>query len=117
MAKFINADAFKEHLKQFAEARFGEDLHGFMLACFVTQIMKKIDDFPAADVKEVQRGVWIEEKYGYAECSVCRADTNCEDKEGFPIGTKGPGQKWASWCPHCGAEMQEGKSEGNEKSE
>ena len=117
MAKFINADAFKEHLKQFAEARFGEGLHGFMLACFATQIMREIDNFPASDVEEVRRGEWKEvdvytddgsnRSFRFINCGFCK----------FFIPTLYLDVKRYNYCPNCGAKMQEGKSEGNEKSE
>lgn len=109
MAKYIDADEFKKVLKEFAESVFGININGFLSACFATQAMKKIDDFPAADVEEVKHGEWIEENYGYAACSVCRADTNSLDSEGFPIGRESESQRWASYCPHCGAKMDGGK--------
>ena len=48
-----------------------------------------LDSIPAADVKEVVHGVWIEGKT-LEKCSIC-------GKKGFP--------DW-NYCPNCGADMR-----------
>lgn len=64
-------------------------------------VLLGIDNSPAADVRPVVRGRWIEkEKDGvwWYACSACG--------EHIPNGRWG--QKWHStFCPNCGADMRE----------
>ena len=51
---------------------------------------------PAADVREVKRGRWIEGKLGF-HCSVCKKRA---------VGTQ-KGAFLSNYCPNCGAKMEE----------
>lgn len=58
------------------------------------RLMRTIDDIPAADVRPVTRGEWIDHQEGrwiYAKCSEC--GTVHDVKSNF--------------CPNCGADMRE----------
>ena len=62
-------------------------------------IIKALESIPAADVRLVVRGRWIEDwETGCSECSVCHDGFLWEDFKGV-----------ADWkyCPSCGAEMRE----------
>ena len=52
-----------------------------------------IKDVPAADVKKVIHGKWLDD-YGYDKCSVC--GFKCNDP--YYLGE-------ANYCPECGARM------------
>ena len=95
MADYISREAVKEYLKR---AIFGAD----------SKIDKWVDAIPAADVKPVVHGRWIEYpdclKYpnAYADdhivCSVC--------EECFSVLDNDTARFW--FCPHCGADLREG---------
>ena len=77
----------REALKQ----AFEEDGH---LSAYVEEM---IDDIPAADVRPVVRGEWIDEYPNIPNdprmiCSVC-------GKEAMPLSTE-------HFCPNCGADMR-----------
>ena len=77
-------------------------------SCGVDDALSDIEDYPAADVKPVVHGRWIEYpdclKYpnAYADdhivCSVC--------EECFSILDNDTARFW--FCPHCGADLREG---------
>ena len=56
---------------------------------------RAIDSIPAADVRPVVRGRWIETKTGF-HCSVCKSKAK---------GTK-DGALLSNFCPNCGAMME-----------
>ena len=58
-------------------------------------IIKALESIPAADVRPVVRGKWVQgdmPTYGGYKCSVCGANTV---------------QYKAYFCPNCGADMRE----------
>ena len=59
-------------------------------------IKKRILSIPAADVRPVVRGKWVETKTGF-HCSACKTKAK---------GTK-DGALLSNFCPNCGAEMEE----------
>lgn len=61
--------------------------------------LKCVEKIPPADVRPVVRGRWIDydDDYGAYCCSVC--------EQNAPEDTEWP------YCPHCGADMREEKSE------
>lgn len=58
--------------------------------------VKLINQFPAADVKPVARGAWVEVKTGF-HCSVCKKKAAGTSK----------GALLSNFCPNCGADMRE----------
>ena len=60
-------------------------------------VKKQIEAIPAADVRPVVHGRWIDydDDYGAYCCSVCEQDA--------PEDTKWP------YCPHCWADMRDDK--------
>ena len=70
-------------------------------ACDIADVMCALEDFPAADVREVARGKWIDVRYDDDElvggwytipkCSVCEEEAPYK----------------SNFCPNCGAEMRE----------
>ena len=85
MTKYIDADAFER------KVMFGdeEDLQ---------DVIYSLRDYPAADVKPVVRGEWIEapDKTSVI-CSHCKADWNVFDNDTYRF----------NFCPNCGARMEE----------
>lgn len=59
--------------------------------CDIIKVLRKI---PAADVRPVVHGEWLEpdDDYGYLECSVCEE--------------RSPNDEEWSFCPNCGADMR-----------
>ncbi len=60
--------------------------------------LEAFNEIPAADVRRVKRGKWLEDwETGCSECSVCRDGFLWEDFKGV-----------ANWnfCPNCGADMR-----------
>ena len=64
-------------------------------------ILKYLSSIPAASVKPVVRGEWIDDEFG-AKCSVCGIHTHL-DRFDRPMKTM--------FCTHCGADMRGGKNE------
>lgn len=60
----------------------------------------RINQIPAADVRPVVRGEWLEpdDDYGYLECSVCEESSPNDERWNF--------------CPNCGADMRKQKKVG-----
>ena len=61
-----------------------------------------IDAIPAADVRPVVRGRWIEKPYLLGTTNVCSV---CGENYGMPHGKY-------NFCPNCGADMKGGESDG-----
>ena len=82
MAKYINVDV----------ALKLKDEDKYMWVYDLTDLEAFFADVPAADVEEVKRGEWIEDRKVCSSpwCSRCGT-----------IGHK------SSYCPHCGAKMKE----------
>lgn len=59
-------------------------------------VIAMIEEFPAADVREVKRGKWDDDGCGWVRCSVCRG----------AIAVARGGNKF-NFCPNCGADMRE----------
>ena len=69
--------------------------------------ISRLSVLPPADVKPVVRGMWIEQDDGwdgvYYECSVC--------KEPFVLIDGNPKDNLYNYCPNCGADMMERKTD------
>lgn len=61
-------------------------------ACGIDDVLNDVEDFPAADVRPVVRGEWVDctEYNGEYRCSVCK------EFEGHK----------RNFCPNCGAKME-----------
>ena len=81
MAEYIEREALK--------AEFEEDGH---LSAYIEEM---IDSIPAADVREVERGKWEDDGYGWVRCSICRG----------AIAVARGGNRF-NYCPNCGADMR-----------
>ena len=62
----------------------------------LNEMRERLKRIPAADVRPVVRGRWIETKTGF-HCSACKAKAK---------GTK-DGALLSNYCPNCGAKMEE----------
>ena len=86
MAEYIEREAFKEEVRRLSTHYLNEwDTLGVLAAA---------DRIPAADVRPVVRGKWVQgdmPTYGGYKCSVCGANTV---------------QYKAYFCPNCGADMR-----------
>lgn len=60
---------------------------------------KDIEAIPAADVKPVVRGEWIEDPFGWY-CPACRGFVR--DEIVYMLGEIG----MPKFCPHCGADLR-----------
>ena len=59
---------------------------------------KRLESIPAADVRPVVRGKWLDDcETGCSECSVCHDSFLWEDFKGVA--------DW-NYCPNCGADMR-----------
>ena len=60
-------------------------------------LLKDVIDLPAADVKPVVRGKWLdmESDHSFQKCSECGELSCCR----------------SNFCPDCGADMREGNNE------
>lgn len=95
MAEYIEREAFAAELAK--GTIFPEDLYDMGIMAGVKATMKKLKDFPAADVAPVVHGRWIcvgdvcidGEYEDILRCSQCR----------IPNGRK------SRYCPCCGARM------------
>ena len=56
------------------------------------EVIRDIDEMPAADVEPVRRGEWIEDDYAFNRCSECGYEFDSPE-------IKTP------YCPNCGAKM------------
>ena len=89
MSRYIDADAFVEHIEELQKLNSKDDCF-----CGNLQAFKSIINFqPTADVVEVVRGVWLNTTHGVM-CSVC---------ESIQIY----GSRYYKYCPICGARMVE----------
>ena len=82
MAKYIDRNAFLEHMKK--TNRYFDVKHD-------------IENFPAADVAPVVHGRWVYHNFGTI-CSECRKSAIFDEREQ---------QAETEFCPHCGAKMGE----------
>lgn len=72
---------------------------GAIVAGTLTRYIKRA---PAADVRPVVRGRWIEKPYLLGTTNVCSV---CGENYGMPHGKY-------NFCPHCGADMRGGGGDG-----
>lgn len=93
MADYISREAVKEYLKR---AIFGAD----------SKIDKWVDAIPAADVKPVVRGHWVERKHAtmYPDEYFCRMALSCSVCGHEVDYGRGYGP---NYCGNCGADMRE----------
>lgn len=75
------------------------------------ELLDEIENLPDAGVRPAVMGEWIEERFGYAQCSNCNCDTNDTDRHGFPIGRNSSTDMRPCFCPHCGADMRPNKTQ------
>ena len=62
---------------------------------FLCEVKLTLEKLPAADVRPVARGRWVETKTGF-HCSACKVKAK---------GTK-DGALLSEYCPNCGADMR-----------
>ena len=64
----------------------------------LSECRKRLESIPAADVRPVVRGKWLDDwETGCSECSVCHDSFLWEDFKGVA--------DW-NYCPNCGADMR-----------
>ena len=98
MAKYIDADLFREKMVKFIAQEekkpFQLDEYDIGWITGLEYAKDELYNAPTADVQEVKHGRWNELPYSY-ECSVCGI-----------IRPKEMTGKW-HYCPMCGASMDE----------
>lgn len=87
MPKYIDADKIN--------AKLMDEYHGMISdeSMKIYKIMQMLDNTPAAEVREVKHGKWLNYRFGLevVTCSICRAVYEGGDSFRF--------------CPKCGAKM------------
>ena len=78
-------------------------------SCGIHDMLEEVEDYPAADVREVKRGKWEERKEGWGEYWIC---TSCGETLDTLDGEPPEAQDW-KYCPYCGADMRQ--DEGNKE--
>ena len=63
--------------------------------CSVLTALKLLENVPAADVRPVVRGEWVEDDYGFIHCSFCGMEWD------------EPEHPKTNFCPSCGADTRE----------
>lgn len=95
----ISRDALIEAVQEVMQETPPGDVRGGLSLVFPI-----LSEVPAADVREVKRGEWRNNKNDYPECTECgympMYDPNMDDIY------------YSSYCPNCGAEMG-GRDNGN----
>lgn len=98
MAKYIDCEAAVKFFLDIAAA--GRTSYNILLLA----VARTIAAFPAADVRPVKRGKWLDDwETGCSECSVCHDSFLWEDFKGVA--------DW-NYCPNCGADIRNGGSNG-----
>ena len=87
MTDYIERDALMRRIEHQAD-EWGDDYDA-------QQILGDVEDFPAADVRPVVRGRWIEDDGWKRWCSIC--GLTCSKEYTSVI----------NYCPRCGADMRE----------
>lgn len=89
MAKFVDVEVLKK-----------QDFQDYSK----TDVEHAIDNCPSADVKEDKLGVWVFDKENDSyKCSLCNGEALCDSSgRGYVL------QLLSSYCPYCGAEMEQG---------
>lgn len=90
MTKYIEREALLQAILDLP-AKMDEQGYGWLGRRGVWQMAM---DFPAADVRPVKRGKWVDYQQGrwvYAKCSECETVHDVR----------------SNYCPNCGADMRE----------
>lgn len=72
-------------------------------ACGINDVLNDVEDFPAADVRPVVRGRWVD-MGDFISCSSCNA-THLKEYES-DYGKVMRLDARANFCPNCGADMR-----------
>ena len=89
MSEYIERDAVLENY-------LVTDPRGTFASCY--SILKFVNRLPAADVRPVVRGVWIENDYAFNRCSECGYEFDHPEEK-------------TTFCPGCGSNMEPGSGE------
>ena len=97
MAEYIEREAVCYQLEKL------ESIDGQPRA--IRRARKIVADFPAADVREVKRGKWID-MADFEQCSECKG-THLKEFQSYYGKTI-----WIKtrYCPNCGADMREAEN-------
>lgn len=108
--RLIDADAFLKELKKYLIG-----IHQTYLAEAVLRIVKQvISKQPTIEAKPVVHAHWENKIIGFFSCSHCDNSTrnNMSDhKEQTALFNDKFGMTAFAYCPHCGAQMDEERSE------
>lgn len=120
MAKYIDSDAFLSQERAWycdncdrRKNSKGKTVYEIgdapCRACDIGDILDLLEDYPSDDVVERKRGKWIYDTLGemnmpIVKCSECELTEPWFDDEG--MGFTLHGQKYANFCPNCGADMR-----------
>ena len=102
MAEYKNVEPLKKEIADLKRTIHSENTDyqtGYMSALSVVEGM--IAEQPAAEVEPVRRGKWLENEYRHY-CSEC-GHMGLFNGFGFKLES--------NYCPHCGAKMEEYKSD------
>ena len=89
-----------------------EEFDGFYAdcnQCLLHGVLKEFASIPAADVRPVVRGKWVEHNYDpeYLSCDFSCSECNVYLEEYYFGEGQWPGKFDHYFCPNCGADMRE----------
>lgn len=93
MARLIDAEALKEHVKKYMSVFAKYDWR---------EICEMLNDAPTVEAEPIRHGHWDCKGFEPVRCSVCGITVDAIN--GIPWAIKG-----FKFCPHCGAKMDEMK--------
>ena len=102
MAEYIFSEPLKKEIADFKRTVKSDNsdyLTGYI--CALSAVEGMIAEQPAAEVEPVRRGKWLENEYRHY-CSEC-GHMGLFNGFGFKLES--------NYCPHCGAKMEEYKSD------
>lgn len=115
MGKYIDADKFVSYYRKLycekcnmrtnSKGEFVYEIGGVVCrACKTHDLLNDVEDYSAADVKELKNGKWIKKPDDYVVCSECGFIDSYIDDYGDGNLTKYKDEN--RFCRHCGAKME-----------
>lgn len=95
MKEYIEREAAVKEIQRAAIFNRDAISKDWEVSLFVRSLYGLINRLPAAPVREVVMGEWIEDEYGFVHCPICGMEW---DEPEHPA---------TNFCPNCGTDMRE----------